>query len=498
MGRRSLQVECRWAGPSALHNDPAHLHATEEDYGPIEKDLQTCRSLPDRKVPVRNLREKQGHSQFLETVQTCGYHYLSLTTCKCLMVVHNGIRYFAIGSEPYHKQINPGYEFKKIMRSLYLHLSAEAREEMRMSPFGFAFRMFDNNYVFSTHLIHSMLSRRLKTEKKHEMWFAFGGKPLRFSVQEFSAVTGLPCHLPTDSVPEGYGTGLFSEIVTGGKAKISYGNLVDNVLPFCNRYPTADCKRLIYLIIIGGILRPMERRAVILDEFVRIASDLVVCERYPWGRVAFDFLIESVNNAMHKLRQESYSCSGFLPALQYWAMSAIPTLGTAVAKPMACEGPLYLSWTNCRSTSMKKVQEVEYEIVKFDCRVNWSLPLRSGQVVNKYCDEVDDPTAENILRLIDQVDNRLMSVESHMKILATQFDKDSRKRRRATYSSSSDDSLQILLEEKENQEKEEEEAKEKQVLQLLDDDEEEVEEKKTWEEKENQLAVFKKKATCNI
>ncbi|XP_010542130.1 PREDICTED: uncharacterized protein LOC104815448 [Tarenaya hassleriana] len=146
----------------------------------------------------------------------------------------------------------------------------------------------------------------------------------------------------------------------------------------------------------------MERRAVIPDEFVRIASDLVVCERYPWGRVTFDFLIESVNNAMHKLRQESYSCSGFLPALQYWAMSTIPTLGTAVAKPMACEGPLYLSWTNCRSTSMKKVQEVEYEIVKFDCRVNWCLPLRSGQVVNKYCDEVDDPTAENILRLIDQ------------------------------------------------------------------------------------------------
>ncbi|XP_010533351.1 PREDICTED: UPF0746 protein DDB_G0281095-like [Tarenaya hassleriana] len=84
------------------------------------------------------------------------------------------------------------------------------------------------------------------------------------------------------------------------------------------------------------------------------------------------------------------------------------------------------------------------------------------------------------------VDNRFMSVESHMKILATQFDKDSRKRRRATYSSSLDDSLQIMLEEKENQEKEEEEAKEKQVMQLLDDDEEEVEEKKTWEEKENQ------------
>ncbi|KAL9285673.1 hypothetical protein AtEden1_Chr4g0276881 [Arabidopsis thaliana] len=34
-----------------------------------------------------------------------------------------------------------------------------------------------------------MLARQLVTAKKHKIWMDFGGTPIRFSIQEFSAAT---------------------------------------------------------------------------------------------------------------------------------------------------------------------------------------------------------------------------------------------------------------------------------------------------------------------
>ncbi|KAG2281664.1 hypothetical protein Bca52824_052884 [Brassica carinata] len=47
--------------------------------------------------------------------------------------------------------------------------------------------------AFSGRFARYLLSRQLKVEKKHEAWFRFAGKPIRFSLREFAIVTGLPC-----------------------------------------------------------------------------------------------------------------------------------------------------------------------------------------------------------------------------------------------------------------------------------------------------------------
>ena len=40
-------------------------------------------------------------------------------------------------------------------------------------------------------MVHYLLQRKLKTSKTQEIWFAVGGKPIRFSLKEFALTSGL-------------------------------------------------------------------------------------------------------------------------------------------------------------------------------------------------------------------------------------------------------------------------------------------------------------------
>ncbi|KAL0762139.1 hypothetical protein Bca101_078289 [Brassica carinata] len=51
--------------------------------------------------------------------------------------------------------------------------------------------MEENNLKFSARLVHSFLCKELVTSKRHEKWFTFARRPLRFGLQEYHAVTGL-------------------------------------------------------------------------------------------------------------------------------------------------------------------------------------------------------------------------------------------------------------------------------------------------------------------
>ena len=63
---------------------------------------------------------------------------------------------------------------------------------MKSDPqFAHVFAIFESRLGYSARTVHSLMCRQLVTRKKHELWFVFGNKPLRFSMQEFYAVTGL-------------------------------------------------------------------------------------------------------------------------------------------------------------------------------------------------------------------------------------------------------------------------------------------------------------------
>lgn len=71
--------------------------------------------------------------------------------------------------------------------------------------------------------------------------------------------------------------------------------------------------------------------------------DLEKFENYPWGRVAFKVLMDSLK--AKDLTQTGYTVDGFIQVLQVWAYYAMPELGANYGSPIPNRpSPLLLAY----------------------------------------------------------------------------------------------------------------------------------------------------------
>ncbi|CAF2086904.1 unnamed protein product [Brassica rapa subsp. narinosa] len=98
---------------------------------------------------------------------------------------------FAIGDEPLGIRVTPYHKPSCISKILNALEEEEARF-VRESPFGKLIEIAEKP-TLSGRLGSFLFSRLLKIRKKHEVWFLFARKPIRFSIREFALVTGLNC-----------------------------------------------------------------------------------------------------------------------------------------------------------------------------------------------------------------------------------------------------------------------------------------------------------------
>lgn len=98
---------------------------------------------------------------------------------------------FAEGEEPIGVRVLT-YQSTRAINVILEALEESEIQYIRESPFGKLVDIADKP-AFSGRFARFLLSRQLKVEKKHEAWFRFAGKPIRFSLREFAIVTGLPC-----------------------------------------------------------------------------------------------------------------------------------------------------------------------------------------------------------------------------------------------------------------------------------------------------------------
>ncbi|CAA7021523.1 unnamed protein product [Microthlaspi erraticum] len=98
----------------------------------------------------------------------------------------------AEGAEPLSDKINKCARMS-ILTDLAKGVKSEYAEVKRDPLFAKIIAIHENRLHFSAKLVHSFMTRQLVTAKKHELWFVFARRPLRFSLQEFHAVTGLKC-----------------------------------------------------------------------------------------------------------------------------------------------------------------------------------------------------------------------------------------------------------------------------------------------------------------
>ncbi|ESQ44823.1 hypothetical protein EUTSA_v10003323mg [Eutrema salsugineum] len=152
----------------------------------------------------------------------------------------------------------------------------EDLEKLLHSQFGKLFHLPVARCCNSAKLVHALLSRQLVTTKKHEIWFLFGGQPLRYSIREFKEITGLNCNPEPDSTEEEDDvgkTGIWKDLFGRAKAMTVFDvleMLKDPDLPQWKRLPLA-------LIVLA-----------LTEKYVAMLTDLDRFMVYPWGRVSFN------------------------------------------------------------------------------------------------------------------------------------------------------------------------------------------------------------------
>ncbi|XP_019085561.1 PREDICTED: uncharacterized protein LOC109126459 [Camelina sativa] len=261
------------------------------------------------------------------------------------------------GSEPQVGQINNTCRMSilhKIKKAL-----PEEYEIVKGDPvFASVFALYENGLGYSARLIHSIMCRQLVTKRRHELWFVFGKKPLRFSMQEFHAVTGLKYSADFSHDSESWtdDNGFWSKLLKRGGI-ITIQNLMKTHLEAAPSWRKQEDRiRFVYVCVIAGLVVAKDEKKAIPHSYIKLVMDLEKVRTYPWGLVAFDHLVSSIVEARKKLKNPiSYILNGFSYALQVWVMEAIPLIGQLMGEKIDTEITL------SRISNWKGAAKVSYD-----------------------------------------------------------------------------------------------------------------------------------------
>ncbi|EOA38978.1 hypothetical protein CARUB_v10011488mg [Capsella rubella] len=148
-------------------------------------------------------------------------------------------------------------------------------------------------------LVHQVLCRSLITDKRHEMWFVYGGHLIRFSLREFAILTGLNCnpYPPEEQIkkmqtPRGnsdpYWTKLFGPCSSMNIRDIVVWLKRDKRLPKSKGINGEKRLRLAIIVIVEGILVCDSSNVRATRKVAEMLRDIHSFDSFPWGRLSFE------------------------------------------------------------------------------------------------------------------------------------------------------------------------------------------------------------------
>ncbi|KAF8045289.1 hypothetical protein N665_5276s0003 [Sinapis alba] len=309
-------------------------------------------------------------------------------------------RMFCKGGEPDQRKKVNFYFFLKYLGTVKKALEKYKKEWSQLWNSQFRYLLeHSGDVAFSVQFAHFMLSRQLVTEKKHEIWMQFGGAPIRFSIQEFSAATGLNCSkLP--EIPQ-----KLTDVENFDEHEITYwDDLIGNdlgeiddewIVKKLNSKNFKDPRKklqLCCLLLVDALLCPRNLDRKISEVHVELVRDVEKFLNYPWGREAFSLAMKSIKTrGAEGLCQKTLAIQGFLHGMQLAMLKCIPHIKTrATYTPGAKKkkkGSTYATTSD---------EEVESSVTA-------TLPVVEGSEDDfKFDDEAVDTKVDNLLeRIVD-------------------------------------------------------------------------------------------------
>lgn len=233
---------------------------------------------------------------------------------------------------PYHKP----HAIRQILNALH----PDEVDTIRSSPFGKPVEIADKP-SFSGRFGRFIISRQLKVDKKHEAWFIFSGKPIRFSLREFAYITGMNCGKLPKHQKKNSEKFLSKKPYWGELFGTMTEVPVTSVVKMLKKRTVTDRDiRIKYALLafLYAVILPTTHTPRISQVFAERIKNLDDFFSYPWGRLSFDMLMTSIKERNEvSLSQNTIALKGFVLSLQLVMVEAIPAL-TEVANDGSSSG----------------------------------------------------------------------------------------------------------------------------------------------------------------
>ncbi|CAN6932049.1 unnamed protein product [Brassica oleracea] len=258
---------------------------------------------------------------------------------------------------------------------------------------------------YSGRVIHSFVCKQLLTAKRHELWFHFARRALRFSMQEFHAITGLKYKddEPDLDIDNWRGDKGFWSKFLRRKGKISVQQIRKVHLKSCNTWSHVDRLRMVYLCVIAGLVMAKDENVCIPHKYIKLVMDFDKMRKYMWGLHSFDALVTSITEARDKVKtQNNYVIDGFSYALQIWLMEAIPDIGSLLGKKLK-EGVTSMrcrNWKGSAKVSYEDIISIESDFASLGVVFPYISSTGNGNIIVDVGFERDDEMNDERVDLI--------------------------------------------------------------------------------------------------
>ncbi|KAF8100811.1 hypothetical protein N665_0216s0011 [Sinapis alba] len=245
-------------------------------------------------------------------------------------------RIFTLGEEPFPiKSIAYHTDDSKLFSAVRDALHDDEYEELKESRLGVFLKFKEMDFGWASRLVHYMLCFQLNIKKKYELWSLVGADPVRFSLIEFEQLTGLNSeyieHLENPRCEVTNEMASFWERIGVSVDVGPSSEQIIRALKRCQERSRDDRMRLGYLAIFSGFIEGRKYSSATRASLARLVMDLERFENYPWWRVAFKVLMDSLRA---KNFTKSYTVDGFIQVLQVWIYHALPELGANYGNPL--------------------------------------------------------------------------------------------------------------------------------------------------------------------
>ncbi|KAG7536902.1 hypothetical protein ISN44_As13g008250 [Arabidopsis suecica] len=248
-------------------------------------------------------------------------------------------------------------------------------------------------------LIHCFLARSLKTAKKNELWFHFGGQPMKFSIREFHMVTGLKC-----SPQEAAENVQDNRYAWANTSQQHTSEELLEILRNTKRNSGDERFLLAMLLLTECIFLNLYKGNKFPAAHLKRAQDVHQFLNYPWGIDAFKVLLSSIKSVVpSKLLKSKYTIQGYPLALHLWILESIPVLQSSLSRVSLLEPRTAFIYERYTSTTTAQIPQIENLEASDNLNVTCILPAIPNDPEDTVSlEDEDDPELSLLVDLLSK------------------------------------------------------------------------------------------------